>query len=67
MDNKPINLADLINVKLLEPAKLTPQEVKYFIEDVNREMKQLGYNTANELTRRSEIMTEEDYQTYINC
>ncbi len=64
--DKPVNLRDLIDSKLLEPARLSDLEIKYFIERVNREMKRLGFDKANELTRKSEIMTEEDYRTYIN-
>ena len=66
MIDKPIYLSDLIDSKPLEPARLTQEEVRDFIESVNSEMRRLGFDKANELTERSTNLTDEDYQTYIN-
>ena len=61
----PVYLRDLLP-RSIEPARLSAEEIQKFVEGVNWEMNRLGFTEANEITARSERLTEEDYMAYVN-
>ncbi len=58
---EPIKLSDILDTLPVEPATMSIESLREFLEQVDVEMKRRGFNKDNEASRRSEIMTAEDY------
>ncbi|MBI5803762.1 hypothetical protein HY450_00795 [Candidatus Pacearchaeota archaeon] len=61
MEDKPVYLRDIIYCSMIEPKRMSEEEIKRFNDELDREMGGRGFTAANEITARSERMTGKDY------
>lgn len=61
MNGDPIRLSDILDLRPMEPVHMDDETMRKFLAWVDSEMKRRGWDKENEASRRSEIMTAEDY------